>query len=201
MNYEQTSDWGEVRSSNCSSPHFFCEVWGEDPQFFLCEEWGEVPQFHYEVEEKRYSSLFLNLNTQIPPKANFFFTLGRSVECHQFFCFFLMSPNFFLIRCAKIFSSIFRGARKTLKNCANCKNFANSEIECEEWGEEKNDMRMRSSPPWPMRFEVWFLNFFSMRNEVRTSTKSKRGQMSAAKFLHIYFETLLIKIVVVFSKI
>ena len=30
-----------------------------------------------------------------------------------------------------------------------------------------------------MRFEVRFLNFFSMRNEVRTSTKSKRGQMSA----------------------
>ena len=69
----QTSDWGEVRSSNRSSPHFFCEVWGEDPQFFLCEEWGEVPQFHCEIEEKRYSSLFLNSNAQMPQKGSFFF--------------------------------------------------------------------------------------------------------------------------------
>ena len=37
---------------------------------------------------------------------------------------------------------------------------------------------MRSSPPQPMRFEDLILNFFSMRNEVRSSTKSKRGQMS-----------------------
>ena len=95
-----------------------------------------------------------------PKKAQFSFTLGRSVECHQNFCFFLMWPNFFLIRCAKIFSSIFRGARKTLKNCANCTNFTNLVIKCEEWGEEKNVVRMRSSPPWPMRFEVTFLNFF-----------------------------------------
>ena len=68
----EKSDWGEVRSSNRSSPHFFCEVWGEDPQFFLCEEWGEVPQFHCEVEEKRYSSLFLNSNAQMPQKSSIF---------------------------------------------------------------------------------------------------------------------------------
>ena len=86
-----------------------------------------------------------------------------------------MSQNVFLIRYATIFSSIFRGTRKTLKNCANCTNFANSEIECEEWGEEKNDMRMRSSPPWPMRFEVRFLNFFSMRNEAQWWTEGIRG--------------------------
>ena len=73
VHFRQTSDWGEVRSSNRSSPHFFCEVWGEDPQFFLCEEWGEVPQFHCEVEEKRYSSLFLNSNAQMPQKGSFFF--------------------------------------------------------------------------------------------------------------------------------
>ena len=117
-----------------------------------------------------------------PKKAHFSFTLDESVECHQNFCFFLMWPNFFLIRCAKIFSSIFRGARKTLKNCANYTNFTNLVMVCEEWGEEKNVVRMRSSPPWPMRFEVTFLNFFSMRNEVRTSTRSKRGQMSVFKY-------------------
>ena len=118
-----------------------------------------------------FSSIY---TLKCPKKAKFSFTLGRSVECHQNIFFFLLSMNFIPIRCAKIFSSIFRGARKTLKNCANCTNFANSEIECEEWGEEKIDMRMKSSPPWPMRYEVRFLNFFSMRNEVRTSTKSKR---------------------------
>ena len=95
-----------------------------------------------------------------PKKAHFSFTLDESVECHQNFCFFLMWPNFFLIRCAKIFSSIFRGARKTLKNCANYTNFTNLVMVCEEWGEEKNVVRMRSSLPWPMRFEVTFLNVF-----------------------------------------
>ena len=100
------------------------------------------------------------------------------------FLLFFMSLNFFLIRCAKIFSSIFRGARKTLKNCANYTNFTNLVMVCEEWGEEKNVVRMRSSLPWPLRFEVTFLNVFSMRNEVRTSTRSKRGQMSGPYWLH-----------------
>ena len=58
--YLQTIDWGEVRTSPHSSPHFFCEVWGEDPQFLLMQgmRWG--PQFFCEVEEKSHSSLYLN---------------------------------------------------------------------------------------------------------------------------------------------
>ena len=56
----QTIDWGEVRTSIHSSPHFFCEFWGENPHFFQCEEWGEVPHFFPEDEGKNCSSVFLN---------------------------------------------------------------------------------------------------------------------------------------------
>ena len=94
------------------------------------------------------------------PKKLIFLHFRRICRMPSKFWLFLMSPNFFLIRCAKIFSNIFRGARKTLKNCANYTNFTNLVMVCEEWGEEKNVVRMRSSLPWPMRFEVTFLNVF-----------------------------------------
>ena len=59
-----------------------------------------------------------------------------------------------------MFSILLEVLEKLKINHANSTTFANLEIECEEKGEEKNDVRMSSSPPRPMNFEVRYLNFF-----------------------------------------